>query len=331
MNKTVVNLSSGLSNEELSNICKALNISTILIYGEDRPLKDITTHTIISDDLRVNPFKSILIALGLFFTPSSFFIRRFLHNTTRPDDIATIVVNANDLSKPVYITHYNILSNTEAFAQLLFMRHNDWVLSEASYQSIVGCVGQLWYPLLNAVGIACTNVDENHLTVSTINALMKQYKITLLISHSEFYRKILNAEQSLTFPNIRFAVAIGTAKDESIYTEFEEKIHVELFEGFGLSELPLVISLNHHNYIEGNVKQIGIKKGSFGKPLPGILANVIDPVTKASLPIGKEGLLIVKGPNIPMNVSTQDGWINTQRRAFIDDEGFLHLISEGNA
>jgi acyl-[acyl-carrier-protein]-phospholipid O-acyltransferase/long-chain-fatty-acid--[acyl-carrier-protein] ligase len=174
-------------------------------------------------------------------------------------------------------------------------------------------------------------VDENHLTVSTINALMKQYKITLLISHSEFYRKILNAEQSLTFPNIRFAVAIGTAKDESIYTEFEEKIHVELFEGFGLSELPLVISLNHHNYIEGNVKQIGIKKGSFGKPLPGILANVIDPVTKASLPIGKEGLLIVKGPNIPMNVSTQDGWINTQRRAFIDDEGFLHLISEGNA
>ncbi|MDP3936173.1 MAG: AMP-binding protein, partial [Alphaproteobacteria bacterium] len=78
-------------------------------------------------------------------------------------------------------------------------------------------------------------------------------------------------------------------------------------------------------------KQIGTKKGSFGKPLPGIQTQIIDPETKAVLPMGEEGVLMVKGPNIPANITTEDGWINTAQRAIIDDEGFLHLISEGNA
>jgi len=328
MNKTVVNLSSNISDNELKSICTSLNIEEVLVYGDKRVVSNIIAHGIKSDDLRVNVFKSTIIGLGVLLCPVRFLVRTLLKNTAGPDDIAVILSEGTD--RPTYITHYNILSNTEAFAQLLFMRHNDWILSESSYQSAVGCIGQLWYPLLNAVGIACTNVEEDRLTVNTINALMKQYKITLLISNSEFYRKILKSGQSLTFPDVRFAVAVGAAKDESIYAEFEEKIHVELFEGFGLAELPLVISLNHHNYISGSVKQLGTKKGSFGKPLPGIQVQIIDPKTNAVLNVGEEGILMVKGPNIPINIETQDGWINTKRQAIVDDEGFLHLIAESD-
>jgi acyl-[acyl-carrier-protein]-phospholipid O-acyltransferase/long-chain-fatty-acid--[acyl-carrier-protein] ligase len=211
------------------------------------------------------------------------------------------------------------------------MRHKDWILSEASYQTSVGAIGQLWYPLLNAVGIACTNVESDRLNISTINALMRQYKITLLISNSEFYRKILNSGHALTFPDVRFAVAVGTKNDASIYTQFEEQIHVELFEGFGLTNMPLVVSLNHHNYSSGSVKQRGTKKGSFGKPLPGIQTQIIHPETKVVLNAGEEGILMVKGPSTPANIITEDGWINTERLALIDDEGFLHFISEGDA
>lgn len=329
MNKTVVNLSSNISNGELADVCKSLNIEEVLVYGETRTLDKVTIHNIKGEDLKVNTFKSALISMGVLLSSSRFLVRTLLSNKAGPDDVAVILTEGK--GKPTHITHYNILSNTEAFAQLLFMRHNDWVLSEASYQSAVGCIGQLWYPLLNAVGIACTNVEDDRLTVATINALMKQYKVTLLISSSEFYRKILSSGHSLTFPEVRFAVAIGAAKDESIYANFEEKIHVELFEGFGISELPLVISLNHHNYISDNVKQLGTKKGSFGKPLPGIQTQIINPETRAVLNVGEEGILMVKGPNLPINSETQEGWINTKRRAFIDEEGFLHLIAEGNA
>lgn len=329
MNKTVVNLSSNLSDKELQDACASLNVNEVLVWNESKSLAGCPKHIITTEDLRVNVFKSMVIGTSVLLFPMRFLIQKLLGNTAGPDDVALII--ADDINKPMHITHYNILSNTEGFAQLLFMRHNDWILSEASYQTSVGAMGQLWYPLLNAVGIACTNVEPDRLNISTINALMKQYKITLLISNSEFYRKILSSGQALTFPDIRFAVAVGTTKDSSIYTQFEEKIHVELFEGFGLPEMPLVVSLNHHNYISGNVKQMGTKKGSFGKPLPGIQTKIIHPETKDVLNTGEEGILMVKGPNLPVNITTEDGWINTERQAFIDDEGFLHLISEGDA
>ena len=76
---------------------------------------------------------------------------------------------------------------------------------------------------------------------------------------------------------------------------------------------------------------MGTKKGSFGKPLPGIQTQIVDPKTKVVLPAGEEGVLMIKGPNIPANIATEDGWINTTQQAIIDDEGFLHLIPEGNA
>jgi acyl-[acyl-carrier-protein]-phospholipid O-acyltransferase/long-chain-fatty-acid--[acyl-carrier-protein] ligase len=329
MNKVVVNLSSSLSDKELQDACKALTVDEVLVFDETKPLSGYVKHLIRTEDLSVNVFKSAVIGTGILLCPLHFFVQKLLGNKAGPDDVALIL--SDDISKPTHITHYNILSNAEAFSQLLFMRHNDWILSEGSYQSSVGAIGQLWYPLLNAVGIACTNVEPERVTVSTINALMKQYKITLLISNSEFYRKILNSGQALTFPDVRFAVAVGMTKDDSIYTQFEEKIHVELFEGFGLPEIPLVVSLNHSNYISGSIKQMGTKKGSFGKPLPGIQTQIIDPETKDILPVGEEGILMVKGPNVPLNITTEDGWINTAQRAFIDEEGFLHLISEGHA
>lgn len=329
MNKTAVNLSSNLSDAELRNACKSLNIDEVLLWDDNKSLAGCVKHVISNDDLRVNIFKSFVIGAGVLLSPLRFLTQKILGNKAGPDDVALIL--ADDLNKPTHVSHYNILSNTEGFAQLLFMRHKDWILSEASFQTSVGAIGQLWYPLLNAVGIACTNIEPDRLNISTINALMKQYKITLLISNSEFYRRILNSGHPLTFPDVRFAVAVGTTNDTSIYTQFEEKIQVELFEGFGLPEMPLVVSLNHHNYITESVKQMGTKKGSFGKPLPGVQTQVIHPETKVVLNTGEEGVLMIKGPNIPINVVAEDGWVNTGRTAFMDDEGFLHLITVDNA
>lgn len=328
MNKTVVNLSSTLSEHDLNNAIKSLKIDEFIGQSTNSMNLTVPYHMITAEDLNVNVVRSFVISAGVLLSSSNFLVKKLLGNKAGPDDVTMIV--CDDLKKPTHITHYNILSNAEAFAQLLFMRHNDWILSEASYQTSVGAIGQLWYPLLNAVGMACTNVESDRLQIPTINALMKQYKVTLLISNSDFYRRILNSGQSLTFPDVRFAVAVGAARDDSIYKDFEEKIQVELFEGLGIPELPLVVSLNHHNYISGTVKQIGTKKGSFGKPLPGIQTQIVDPETQQVLGVNEEGILMVKGPNIPANIETKDGWINTLHRAYLDEEGFLHVIAEGN-
>ncbi len=327
MNKKVVNFSTNISRAAILKACQRHKIDELLVFKESLDFTGVPVHFIQAEDLKASGVKSWIQKLMIFTFPSRFLVNRILGNTATPDDIVAILFDSGDPNKPIHLSHYNILSNAEGFAQLLFTRTNDWVLGESDYCASVGYIGQLWYPLLNGVGIACSNAEESKLTVTTVNALMRQYQITLLISKSSFYKKMLSEGKALTFPNVRFAVAIGGLDEQSMYVEFEEKIKIELFEGVGSAELPLVIAINHHSYVSKHIKQLGVKKGSMGKPLPGILLEVIDAETGLTLPANESGLLKMKGPNIPVNVLTIDGWVHTGRKAMIDADGFLYLLS----
>jgi acyl-[acyl-carrier-protein]-phospholipid O-acyltransferase / long-chain-fatty-acid--[acyl-carrier-protein] ligase len=77
---------------------------------------------------------------------------------------------------------------------------------------------------------------------------------------------------------------------------------------------------------EEDEKQDGGKKGTVGRPLPGIGVRIVDPQTGQLLPPGSVGLLHVKNratekmPNVHL---TEDGWFNTGDIASCDDEGFV--------
>lgn len=327
INKPVLNLSKSMSNAEIAAVCKRHKIHTI-ISTENKVIDGVNVYVLPEESLAIGGLKHAMLTCAMFFSTSRFYIRTVLKNKASPDDVVALLPQDDAFKKCVSLTHYGIISNADAFSQVLFVRHNDWMLGEATYASSVGYVGQFWYPLLYGAGIACTNVDETQLSIVALNGLMQQYKVSLLIGSTEFYKRMLESDKSLNFPDIRFAVAIGSSHNESIYAQFEEKCKLELFEGFGLPELPLVVSINHHNYISKNVQQIGNKKGSFGKVLPGMLAYVVDPTTQERLSVNQEGLLMVKGPNIVANAEGEsEGWVNTNRTALIDEEGFLHLKS----
>ena len=61
------------------------------------------------------------------------------------------------------------------------------------------------------------------------------------------------------------------------------------------------------------------KKGSVGKPLPGVRLRVIDSITGESLPAGQRGVLEVVSPRIG------NEWIRTSDLAELDADGFLFL------
>jgi acyl-[acyl-carrier-protein]-phospholipid O-acyltransferase/long-chain-fatty-acid--[acyl-carrier-protein] ligase len=76
------------------------------------------------------------------------------------------------------------------------------------------------------------------------------------------------------------------------------------------------------------------RRGSVGRPMPGISAMVVDPETGAGPIIGKEGLLLVNGPNRMVGYlgepaltaqSLRDGWYVTGDIAAIDEAGFIRI------
>jgi acyl-[acyl-carrier-protein]-phospholipid O-acyltransferase/long-chain-fatty-acid--[acyl-carrier-protein] ligase len=95
-----------------------------------------------------------------------------------------------------------------------------------------------------------------------------------------------------------------------------------------------VVSVNIHDVVHGNERQIGNKPGTVGHPIPGVTVKVVDPETEKPVANGEEGLLLVKGPNLMLGYLGQPhlteqalrgGWYVTGDIASVDDDGFIRI------
>jgi len=76
---------------------------------------------------------------------------------------------------------------------------------------------------------------------------------------------------------------------ESTMRDWEKRTGSKIIEGYGLSE---TCAASHVNPFHRP------KSGSFGCPLPGVLAALIDPETRSFVPQGETGELVLSGANV---------------------------------
>ncbi len=114
----------------------------------------------------------------------------------------------------------------------------------------------------------------------------------------------MNAMQMTPSPGLRF-VAVGGARVSPALLDLATQLGVPVFEGYGLSECCSVVTLNGMNEC---------KRGSSGKPLPGIKIAIED------------GEIVVDGPTLMEgyvgNPSAHGSW-HTGDLGSIDQDGFL--------
>jgi acyl-[acyl-carrier-protein]-phospholipid O-acyltransferase/long-chain-fatty-acid--[acyl-carrier-protein] ligase len=145
------------------------------------------------------------------------------------------------------------------------------------------------------------------------------------------YTRACSREQ---FASLRYVLAGAEKLQQPVAGAFEEKFGVVPLEGYGCTEMSPVIAVNVENFEDGNVKQIGSKSGSVGRPIPGVSVKVVDPDTGATLPANREGLLLVSGPNRMAGYLGQPGkteevfrddWYVTGDMAALDEDGFIRI------
>ncbi len=340
--KTAVNLNFTAGAEALEQARQRCGIKTILtsrqFLARTKLAKVdgmIDLEELLSD---LKPKEKTRAAARAFILPAHFLTRIYGDDKLGADALAAVIFSSGSTGSPkgVMLSHDNVLSNIESFAQLFHVSPEDRMLGVLPFFHSFGFTGTLWFPLITGFGAV---YHSNPLDGKTIGELAEKYRATILISTPTFYAAYLRRISREQFMTLRYAVTGAERLRESIAREFKEKYGLDLLEGYGATEMSPVISVNIPDVADGAEHQTGMKSGTVGHPLPGVAAKVVDPDTGAPLPANAEGLLLVNGPNRMIGYLDdaektrevfRDGWYVTGDIAAIDDDGFIRITDRAS-
>jgi long-chain acyl-CoA synthetase len=144
------------------------------------------------------------------------------------------------------------------------------------------------------------------------------------------YVRIINHQDVRRYDlrSVKVCVSGAAPLPMEVQTRFGEISGGRLVEGYGLTEAAPV---THCNPILGQRKS-----GSIGIPLPDVEAKIVDYETFVEKPVGEDGELWLRGPQVmkgywnqpeeTRQTITEEGWLRTGDIARMDPEGYFYLV-----
>jgi acyl-[acyl-carrier-protein]-phospholipid O-acyltransferase/long-chain-fatty-acid--[acyl-carrier-protein] ligase len=332
-----VNLNFTIGPAAMAASIKDADIRTILtsrVFLEKASLARVPGMVFL-DDLRkeIGPGAKLRAALEARLLPLGILQRRYGGRGLTPDSMATVIFSSGSTGVPkgVMISHAAVRANVEAMEQIFPMSEKDCFIGVLPFFHSFGFTVTFWFPLLTGAAAA---YHPNPMDGKTVGELAGKYKATMLISTPTFCASYLRRVTPEQFAHLRHAIVGAEKLREPLARAFREKYGTILLEGYGCTEMSPVVAVNRPDVdIDGQL-QVGTKPGTVGHPLPGVAAKVVDRETGEGPLVGREGLLLVKGPNMMLGYLNQpertaevirDGWYVTGDIASIDDDGFVSI------
>jgi long-chain acyl-CoA synthetase len=144
------------------------------------------------------------------------------------------------------------------------------------------------------------------------------------------YLKEYEKTDRVDWKRLKLIVCGADTLHESTIDAWERRTGSKIFEGYGMTETTAV---SHGSPVQRP------KKGSFGVPIPGMKAAIIDHAGTDMVPVGEVGELILNGPNIMQGYWKRpegtdeaffelDGekWLRTGDLVNMDEEGYFHFF-----
>ncbi len=163
-------------------------------------------------------------------------------------------------------------------------------------------------------------------------ALMQKENVSFFAGVPTMYWGLLGAldesvDVDLIARNMRVAVAGGSSLPVEILKDFQERFHVQIKEGYGLSETSPIATFNPAGAEP--------RPGSIGTPIWGIECKLIDAKWKEITAVDEVGEIAVKGHNIMKGYYNRpdetaavmrDGWFRTGDLARRDSDGYYYIV-----
>ena len=335
--KIPVNLNYTASNETLASCAAQCQLETVITTKpllEKIPLQ-VPGQTILLEEAAASPrLGEKMMALLLWFLPG-WWLERALSGgkAATLDDLATVIFSSGSTGEPkgVMLTHYNIASNIEQVAQTFMLDHKDCLLGVLPFFHSFGFTVTLWMTAVLGVGVV---FHPSPLDLAAVSELVRDYRVTFLVATPTFLQAYIRRCSPEDFGSLQYVIVGAEKLPERIAVAFEDRFGIRPLEGYGATECSPVVAVNTKDFRAPGFRQVGAKRGRIGHPLPGISVRIVDPDTRAPVPAGTPGLLLVRGPNIMARYlgkpektaeAFQDGWYVTGDIATEDEDGFLTI------
>ena len=251
--------------------------------------------------------------------------------TVSPEDIALLQYTSGTTGRPkgVMLSHYNLVVNA--------LQCRNWVSDTVEgKERVLG-----WLPFFHSFGMtACLGFTincagtlilvPNPHDLEYILKTIEKEKITIMPGVPTMYAALGNYKKTSKYNlnSIRACISGGAPLMENVKKRFIELTGSKLVEGYGLSEAAPV---THANPIDGLNKI-----DSIGIPMPDTECRVVDLENgEQDVPIGEEGELIIKAPQVMKGYWHQqkmtdeaihNGWLYTGDVVTMDKDGYFRVV-----
>jgi long-chain acyl-CoA synthetase len=234
------------------------------------------------------------------------------------------------LPKAAVLNHYNIVAlNAQAKAFWPVLEDgNEIVMAFLPFFHIYGQS----VVMLNGLCRGFTLVLFTTPDIDDILSAMERYKASTFNGVPTLFEYLKDYEKTdrVNWKKLKLIACGADTLHDSTVEAWEKRTGSKIYEGYGMTE---TTGFSHGNPYLRN------KKGSFGVPIPGMKAAIVEYDGMNFLPVGEEGEMILSGPNIMQaywkreeetkySLIDIDGekWLRTGDIVRMDEEGYFHFF-----
>lgn len=250
--------------------------------------------------------------------------------------VGVLLYTSGTTGKPKGVVHLveEVLAIADTFGRYGWkLRPEDVVFSPAPLAFAAGYGAMAVIPFRFGAAVSIMPRFEPEAAFQTI----QQHRATVLTILPTSYRKMLQvpeAEKRFDLSSVRMCTGGGEALTAETYRQWLDRFGLEIFEGFGTTEMFYV-------FVSAAVNEKA-KPGSFGVPVPGYEVRVIDEAGNEAGP-GELGRMVARGPTGTLywrpleeegrllasqrNAVTTDGWNVVGDYVTSDEDGYFWFVS----
>lgn len=243
-----------------------------------------------------------------------------------PEDEMGIIYTSGTTGQPkgVVLTHKNYYVNSWQGATVAGMTADERALCILPLFHVNGQVVTMLMPMQ----VGASFILTEGFSPKTFFENIVRYRATTFSGVPTVYSILLNLPDADQYDlsRLRMCICGAAPMPVEVFTQFEEKFHTKIMEGYGLSEGTCASSIN---LIDGRRKT-----GSIGLPFPGQDVKIFDE-HDCELPPGQVGEIVIRGRNVMKGYyknpeataeTLRHGWLHTGDLGVCDEEGYLYIV-----